>query len=83
MVKAMRMKNAPPSGSVEYWSEVTMLASRAARNPETAATMPWRSGQEMSSRASIARRLWERDVRLPDAAQCGRQRKLTCSAGVR
>ena len=53
MVKAMRMKNAPPSGSVEYWSEVTMLASRAARKPETAATMPWRSGQEMSSRASM------------------------------
>ena len=67
MVKAMRMKNAPPSGSVEYWSEETMFASRAARNPETAATMPWRSAQEISSRASIARRLWERDVRLPDA----------------
>ena len=30
-----------------------MLASRAARNPETAATMPWRSGQAMSRRASI------------------------------
>ena len=30
-----------------------MLASRAARNPETAATMPWRSGQEMSRRASM------------------------------
>ena len=40
-----------------------------------------RSGQAMSSRASIVRRLWERDVRLPDAAQCGRQRKLTCSEG--
>ena len=53
MVKAMRMKNAPPSGSVEYWSEVTMLASRAARNPETAATMPWRSAQEISRRASM------------------------------
>ena len=54
MVKAMRMKNAPPSGSVECWSEETMLASRAARKPETAATMPWRSAQEISSRACIA-----------------------------
>src|SRR4051794_36495380 len=67
-VKAMRMKKAPPSGSVEYWSEVTMLASRAARKPETAATIPWRSAQEISSRASIARRLRQRDVRLPDAS---------------
>jgi hypothetical protein len=49
----MRMKNAPPSGSVECWSEETMLASRAARKPETAATMPWRSGQAISRRASM------------------------------
>ena len=54
MVNAMRMKNAPPSGSVECWSEETMFAPRAARNPETAATMPWRSGHEISSRASIS-----------------------------
>jgi hypothetical protein len=51
------MKNVPPSGSVEYWSEATMLAPRSNRKPETAATIPWRSGQVISRRAvdAIAR----------------------------
>src|SRR4051794_18362653 len=48
---SIRMKNSPPSGSVECWSELMMLAPEAARKPATAATMPWRSGQVMSSLA--------------------------------
>src|SRR5262245_11595307 len=57
-VNSMRMKNSPPSGSVECWSELMMLAPDEARNPATAATMPWRSGQVMSSRPfTRARRL--------------------------
>ena len=36
----MRMKNSPPSGSVECWSELMMLAPEAARKPATAATIP-------------------------------------------
>src|SRR3954470_3795208 len=50
-VKAMRRKNVPPSGSVECWSEETMLASRSNRKREIAAITPGRSGQETSSRA--------------------------------
>jgi hypothetical protein len=34
------MKKVPPSGSVEYWSALRMFASRSARKPETAATIP-------------------------------------------
>ena len=37
---SMRMKNVPPSGSVEYWSELRMFAPVSARKPETAATIP-------------------------------------------
>src|SRR5215218_2036253 len=37
---SMRMKNVPPSGSVECWSELRMFASLSNRNPETAATIP-------------------------------------------
>ena len=47
----MRMKNVPPSGSVECWSELRMFASFSERNPETAATIPCRSGHETSRRA--------------------------------
>jgi hypothetical protein len=43
-------EEAPPLGSEEYWWEETMLASRPNRKPDTAATMPGRSGQETSSR---------------------------------
>ena len=46
----MRMKNSPPSGSVECWSELMMFAPEAARKPATAATMPWRSWQVISRR---------------------------------
>src|SRR4051794_21809077 len=49
-VNSIRMKNSPPSGSVECWSEEMMFAPDAARKPATAATMPWRSWQVMSSR---------------------------------
>lgn len=52
--KAMRMKKVPPAGSVECWSEATMFAPRACRKPAVAATMPGRSGQEMSRRAGRA-----------------------------
>jgi hypothetical protein len=33
------MKNVPPSGPVECWSELRMLASLSARNPATVATI--------------------------------------------
>src|SRR3954452_17254391 len=49
-VNSIRMKNSPPSGSVECWSEEMMFAPDAARKPATAATMPWRSWQVMRSR---------------------------------
>src|SRR4051794_27540835 len=49
-LNSMRMKNSPPSGSVECWSELMMLAPDAERKPATAATMPCRSGHLMSSR---------------------------------
>src|SRR5947209_15712122 len=47
-----RRKNVPPSGSVEYWSERTMLAPVSNRKRETLATMPGRSGQDISRRTS-------------------------------
>src|SRR3954447_16266709 len=62
-VNSMRMKNSPPSGSVECWSEVMMLAPEAARKPATAATMPWRAGQGMSRRP-FTRRAASRSVAL-------------------
>src|SRR3954452_21696076 len=49
-LNSIRMKNSPPSGSVECWSELMMFAPEAARNPATAATMPWRSWQVISRR---------------------------------
>ena len=45
------MKKQPCSGCVEYWSELTMLASCSNRKRETAATIPGPSGQEISRRA--------------------------------
>ena len=39
-----------PDGSVEYWSERTMLAPASCRNRDTAATIPGRSGQDTSRR---------------------------------
>ena len=51
---SMRMKKRPPSGSSECWSEETMFAPCAKRKPDTAATMPGRSGQEISRRAQLA-----------------------------
>src|SRR3954447_25592303 len=62
-VNSIRMKNSPPSGSVECWSEVMMLAPDAARKPATAATMPWRSGQVMNRRP-FTRRAASRSVAL-------------------
>src|SRR3954468_18345644 len=53
-LNSMRMKNSPPSGSVECWSELMMFAPEAARKPATAATIPWRSGQLISSRPRTA-----------------------------
>src|SRR5919109_2981057 len=47
---SVRMKKAPPSGSVECWSDCTMFAPRSRRNPDSAATMPRRSTQDTSSR---------------------------------
>src|SRR4051812_44537835 len=49
---AIRMKKAPPSGSVECWSDATTLAPRSNRKPATAATIPGRSGHAMSRRLS-------------------------------
>lgn len=46
----MRRKNVPPSGSLEYWPELTMFAPASARKLDTAATIPGRSGQETTSR---------------------------------
>src|SRR3954454_6109459 len=54
-VNSMRMKNSPPSGSVECWSELMMFAPEAARKPATAATIPWRSGQVISRRPFSSR----------------------------
>ena len=48
---SMRMKKRPPSGSVECCWELMMFAPWRCRKPETAATIPGWSGQEMSSRA--------------------------------
>ena len=48
----MRMKKVPPAGSVECWSASRMFAPCSNRKRETAATMPGRSGQEISSRAT-------------------------------
>ena len=45
------MKKLPPSGSVEYWSALRMLAPVSERKPETAATIPCRSGHQIRSRA--------------------------------
>ncbi len=66
-VNSIRMKNSPPSGSVECWSEVMMFAPERARKPATAATMPWRSAQVMS------RRPFTRTRRLPAEASAGPQ----------
>ena len=41
---SVRMKKRPPLGSEEYWCEETMLRLRSNRKPETAATIPGRSG---------------------------------------
>ena len=41
----------PPVGSEEYWCEDTTFAPRSNRKPDTAATMPGRSAQPISSRA--------------------------------
>ena len=49
---SIRRKNVPPSGSVEYWSERTMFAPDSYRKRETLATIPGRSGQEISRRSS-------------------------------
>ena len=43
---SMRRKNAPPSGSVEYWSEVTMFTPDSASAVESAAMIPWRSAHD-------------------------------------
>src|SRR3954447_21103534 len=56
-LNSIRMKNSPPSGSVECWSELMMFAPEAARKPATAATMPWRSGQVISRRPRMPRAL--------------------------
>ena len=45
------MKNEPCAGCVEYWAEVTMLASWSTRKLPTAATIPGPSGHEISRRA--------------------------------
>src|SRR4051812_1411993 len=55
-VNSIRMKNSPPSGSVECWSDEMMFAPEAARKPATAATMPCRSGQVISRRPFTQRR---------------------------
>ena len=47
----MRMKKCPPPAAVECWADSMMFAPRAARKPETAATIPGPSGQSISSRA--------------------------------
>src|SRR3954465_6358027 len=51
------MKNSPPPGSVECWSEVMMFAPESARKPATAATIPWRSGHVISRRPRMPRGL--------------------------
>ena len=48
---SVRRKNLPPIASEEYWWEETMFAPRSNRNVETAATIPGRSAQPISSRA--------------------------------
>ena len=48
---SVRMKKRPPLGSDEYWWDETMFAPCSNRNLETAATIPGRSAQPISSRA--------------------------------
>ncbi|MDT4847936.1 hypothetical protein FQZ97_820130 [compost metagenome] len=43
--KRTRMKNRPVPWSL-YWAASSMLAPRSSRKPDTACTMPVRSGQE-------------------------------------
>ena len=50
----MRMKNVPPSGSVECCAESVMFAPRSNSQPETAATIPGRSGQTITSLAELS-----------------------------
>src|SRR5215471_11809727 len=51
-----RRKNVPPNGSVEYCCDSVMFAPLSNRNWDTAATMPGRSGQVISSRPTSAYR---------------------------
>ena len=46
----MRMKNVPPRGSVECWSERTMFAPRRVEEARGRGDDPGRSGQEISRR---------------------------------
>ena len=53
---SVRRKKRPPLGSEEYWCEETMLASCANRKPETAATIPGRSGAGDQQPRRVVRR---------------------------
>src|SRR4051812_32367198 len=69
------MKNAPPSGSVEYWSDWKMFAPWRSRKLGTAATMPGRSAQDSSRRA-----LAGGPVGGPSGL-AGEVNRLACAAG--
>ena len=65
----------PPNGSVEYWSEATMLAPRSNRKDETAATIPARSGHETTRRAST------RSASASGCGSSGRRARSAASGG--
>src|SRR5689334_18511439 len=87
---SIRRKNAPPWGSVEYWSERTMLAPDSNRKRDTALTIPGLSGHEISSRIRTARSASSMNL-VPDAGSlCGvidrwlvPQRRVSCSSAHR
>ena len=78
-VNSIRMKNSPPSGSVECWSELMMFAPEAARKPATAATIPWRSGQVMSRRPFMRLRRLLRPAPATRARRAGGARRAAGS----
>ena len=52
---SVRMKKAPPAGSVVCWSDCTMFAPRSRRKLDSAATIPGWSVQDTSSRPTPSR----------------------------
>jgi hypothetical protein len=57
-VNSTRRKKIPPTGSLEYWLSEMMFAPASNRKRETEATIPGRSGHEMSRRILTCVKGW-------------------------